>query len=290
MILALSFGFLAAFLWGATDFLIGVAGRGLGIHRSILYAQATGALSIGLWVACRPSIWQPFHQASAWPCIAAALAAIVGLVATLALYQGMKVGRVGVVAPIAGAYGAVTAVLSWLTGERLALSALVGIGIIILGALLVSIPARKPSIAPASQREGTGLGWAMMSGLGFGLEFWIQGRFASPWLGAVLPVGIYYWISTSVLTIATLLLRPTLQLSWPDARMVVTTGLIAVLGFLALSAGLETGHIALVTALSSLQSAVTVGLACIFTGEQLAKHQWVGVVAIVIGLTVVRAP
>ena len=65
-------------------------------------------------------------------------------------------------------------------------------------------------------------------------------------------------------------------------------GAVAVLGFVAVSAGLATGPVAIVTVLGSLQSAVAVGLACALLGEQLARHQWLGVAVIVVGLGLVR--
>lgn len=289
MTFALTFGLLAALLWGATDFFIRIAGRRLGIHRSMLYAQATGALSMGLWLVCSPSDWQVAHDARSGAWIAAIVAALTGFIATCALYRGMQVGRVGVVAPIAGAYGAVTAILSWATGEPVTYPAMIGIGIIIAGAVLVSEAAPEEHTPQSgASSEKSGVPWAVLSGVGFGAGFWVQGRFAAPQLGAVLPVGVYYGISTSLLLVAALVLRPALKLNWQDAKVVTGTGTVAVLGFVALSLGLTTGHIALVTALSSLQSAVTVGLAGLFAGERLSTRQWVGVAAVVIGLAVVR--
>ena len=65
-------------------------------------------------------------------------------------------------------------------------------------------------------------------------------------------------------------------------------GAVAVLGFVAVSAGLATGQVAIVAVLGSLQSAVAVGLACALLGEQLARHQWLGVAVVVAGLGLVR--
>ncbi len=82
--------------------------------------------------------------------------------------------------------------------------------------------------------------------------------------------------------------RPVLALSPRDAASVFGTGTVAVLGFVAVSAGLATGQVAIVTVLSSLQSAIAVGLACALLGERLARHQWLGVAVIAAGLGLVR--
>ncbi len=256
----------------------------------MLYAQGFGAASVGLWLACNPAARQPLHHPSLAAVTAAVATAGLGFLATLALYRGLQVGRVGLISPIAGTYGAVTAVLSLASGEAITLSAIAGIAIIVAGTLLVSAPARAPG-APDEGRVNNRLGaaWAIVACAGFGAQFWVQGRFAVPRLGAVIPVWTTYAFSTLALAVAAMVRRPSLALSLPEAISVFGTGAVAAGGFLVVSAGLATGHVAIVTVLSSLQSAVTVGLACAFLGERLARHQWIGVTAIVVGLGLVRS-
>lgn len=100
-------------------------------------------------------------------------------------------------------------------------------------------------------------------------------------------MGIYYAFSTLALAVAAVIRQPALALSFRGAASVLGTGAVAVLGFVALSAGLATGQVAIVMVLSSLQSAIAVGLACTLLGEQLARHQWLGV-AVIVGLGLVR--
>ncbi len=287
--MAVGLGLLAALLWGVTDFLIRIAGRSVGVHRTMLYAQGFGAVSVGLWLASSPAARQPLHDPPLAALAAAIAAAPLGVLATLALYRGLQVARVGLVSPISSAYGAVTAALSLASGEAIGLRAVAGIGVIVVGGLLVSVPAPVPGA-----RDGTGPNsragtiWAVLACAGYGVQFWIQGRFAVPRLGAVVPVWIYYTFSTLALAVAAAVRHPSLALSRRDAVSVFGTGAVAALGFLVVSLGLGTGQIAIVTVLSSLQSAVTVGLACAFLKERLARHQWLGVAAVVVGLGLVR--
>ena len=265
--MAVVFGLLAALLWGVTDFLIGGVGRSVGVHRSMLYAQGVGAVSIGLWLACSPAARWPLRDPSP-----------------------TAVGRVGLVSPIAGAYGAVTAALSLAGGETIGRPAVAGIAAVVAGGVLVSIPARDASRARdgGSPDGRAGALWAMAACIGYGVQFWVQGRFAAPQLGAVVPAGIYYAFSTLALAVAAAIRRPALALSSRDAASILGTGAVAALGFVAVSAGLATGQVAIVTVLSSLQSAIAVGLACALLGEQLARHQWLGVAVIVAGRGLVR--
>lgn len=288
--MAVVLGLLAALLWGVTDFLIRVTGRSVGVHRSMLYAQGFGAVSVGLWLACSPLARWPLHDLSFTALAAAVGVSPLGLLATLALYRGLQVGRVGLVSPIAGAYGAVTAALSLAGGEAIGLLAVAGIAVIVIGGLLVSAPARDtPGAQGGSSANGrAGALWAIVACVGFGVQFWVQGRFAVPRLGAVLPVWIYYAFSTLTLALAAVVRRLPIALSSRDAVSVLGTGTVAVLGFVVISAGLATGRVAIVTVLSSLQSAITVGLAYALLGERLARHQWLGVVVVVIGIGLVR--
>jgi drug/metabolite transporter (DMT)-like permease len=193
------------------------------------------------------------------------------------------------VAPIAGAYGAVTTIASWATGEPLTGTVIGAIGAIVIGTLLVSVPSETQTTAAETAGAHTlGIGWAALACIGYGLSFWIQGRYVNPELGPLLPVALYYLISTIFLISATAVLRPALALSWSQARLVVGISLAAIGGFYSLSVGLGTGHIAVVTAVGSLQSAVTVALAAFFLGERLAAHHWIGVAAIIVGLSLIR--
>jgi len=282
-------GLAAALLWGVTDFLIRVAAHRVGVLRTMLYAQGLGAVTAWLWVAGDPAIQVPLRESSRSAWLAAAGAALVGLGATVALYRGLQRGRASIVAPIASAYGAITAVASWVTGERLTGTVIGAIAAIVIGALLVSVPsATQPPAAQTLEPHTLGVGWATLACIGYGLSFWIQGRYVNPELGPLLPVALYYLISTIFLISATSVLRPALALSWSQARLVFGVGLAAITGFYSLSVGLGTGHVAIVTAVGSLQSAITVALAAFFLGERLAAHHWIGVAAIVIGLSLIR--
>ena len=198
------FGLLAALRWGVTDFLIRVVGRSIGVHRSMLYAQGVGAVSVGLWLACNPAARWPLHDLPPTAFAAALGASPLGVLATLALYRGLQVGRVGLVSPIAGAYCAVTAALSLAGGETMNRPAVAGIAAVVVGGVLVSVPARDASgMRDGNSPDGrAGALWAMAACIGFGVQFWVQGRFAAPHLGVVVPVGIYYAFSTLVLDLA----------------------------------------------------------------------------------------
>lgn len=280
--MALTSGLLAALLWGLSDFLISITGRSFGVHRAMLYAQCVGVILIGTWIVVA-GLAVPWNASSSgW--IAATAAAPIGVAATLGLYHGLKVGQVSVVAPIAASFGAVTAALSMLSGERPQPMILVGIGLVIGGVLLVGVQRRTTE----TESRSSGALWGVFCAVAYGLQFWIQGHFAVPALGSVWPVWIYYLISAAILSSAALVSRRSMALPIAGIATVAMTGSVAVLGFLALSAGLATGQLAIVSVLASLQTVVTIGLAGIFHRERLTLRQWTGLLIILCGLASVH--
>lgn len=281
--MAVGLGLLAALLWGLSDFLASVAGRSYGVHRSLLHTQSLGAVGIGAWILL---FAVPFpSQASSVAWIAAVVSAPIGVGATLSLYQGLKHGKVSVVTPITATFGAITAILSLASGEQVHLLTLIGIILVVAGALLVGARRAEGEAKVASN----GAIWGVLAATAYGVQFWIQGRFAVPELGGVWPVWIYYLISASLMLLAIPILRGPVRLPPSGLGVVLTTGVVAVGGFLAVAIGLTTGQVALVTVLSSLQSAITVFLACIYHRERLAWPQWLGLVLTLAGLAAVHA-
>lgn len=292
--MAVLFGLAAALGWGATDFCARVAGMRLGVSRSMLFAQIPAFLLLTAWIGAGGAAIGvpdgPDWHAAPWTAWAAGLlAAQINLAATYALFRGLTTGLVGVVSPIASSYGVATALLAALSGAAPGALAWAGIGTTVAGVALAAMPARSPpavtavTVAPL----GRGVVWALLAAAGFGLGFWLQGAFAVPTLGAVLPVWLYYASGLPTLLVMT---RGAWHLParahWPALAGGATSGVAA---YVAFCAGLATGAIAIVTVLSSLASAVSVLLARAFLGERLSRVQWGGVALILTGLVVLNA-
>lgn len=278
--MAVGLGLLAALLWGLSDFLISVSGRSFGIRFALLFTQITGVVLVGSWIVIGS---RSFPDASATVWLFAGSAAALGLVSTLALYRSLQVGVVSIAAPVAASFGAVTTLFSVLDGVTLGGSVLAGLCLVLAGVLLAGI---RPGSSVANSRAGVLL--ACLAAFGFGLQFWLQGRFVVPQLGSVWPVWITYLFSTTLLTAIALIRREPVRLNWRASLTTFATGAAGVGGFLSLSAGLATGELAVVTVLSSLQSVVTVGMAVVFYGEKPVARQWVGLAMLLAGLVLTR--
>jgi len=279
-------GLLTALGWGATDLLMRLAGRKVGVRRAMLLSQCIGLGTLSLWIAIRPASLSHLGGSGAAGWTAAFGATALTLGATASLFHGLTIGRLAIVSPVTASYGAVTAVLAAVAGEAFSAATAAGVVLTIAGVALAST-ARADNNTPGSP---SGLRWALLSALCFGAGSWLLGRIAVPALGELVPIWVYYL--TGVITLGLISqragrtpLRPGIG-GW---MLVLAMGSLGSASFVAFSTGLATGRVAIVTVLSSLSSAITVLLARFFLGERLRRLQWAGVAVIVLGLMLINA-
>ena len=278
-------GLLAACAWGAADLIARFTGRGVGVLRTVFFTQTTSFVLLSVWLVMHPAAYAV--HAPAWAWAASLIGSGIVLSGTLCLYRAITVGVVSIVAPISASYGAVTLILSVATGEVLGAVAIGGLMVTILGVAFTSTPERQKGAEPPSAMKG--IGPALYSAIGFGVGFWVIGRFAVPQLGWALPVWIYY--GSGALAAGTIALKRGHNLALPKPALralLLVHAACGVLGYIAYSSGLSTGHIAIVTVLSSLASGVTVLLARVVLSERLTRRQWAGVGAILLGVAMLR--
>jgi drug/metabolite transporter (DMT)-like permease len=278
-------GLAAALGWGLTDFLARLAGDRLGATRTMLFGQASAVLVLTLWLAAHPDDARRALGAPLWAWAAGLLAAQINLAGTYALIRGMTIGAIAVVAPVTASYGAIAAALAALSGEAISRPAWAGIGVTVLGVACMAWPAGAAEAR--APRRGAAFAWALLSAISFGVGFWVQGAFAVPRLGAIVPVWLYY--AASLPTLLLVLGRRAAPLParrhWP---ILAGIGLSGAAAYLAFCTGLQTGALALVAVLSSLSSGISVLLAGLFLHERLAAHQWASVAVIIAGLMLIN--
>ena len=172
-------GLLTAIAWSSSDFLARFATRRIGSLRTTLYMQFTGLLLLTIclrWVGG----WGHLLDGSGWqPWAWGALAGIFNGVASLALYRSFETGKMAVVAPLSASYPSLTVVLSFLSGERLSGFRAGGIVLILVGVVVVARGESAPAESEAKQTSN-GIGWAVLSAVGFGILFWLLGTRVVP--------------------------------------------------------------------------------------------------------------
>lgn len=273
------FGLCSAIAYGASDFLAGVAGRKVSSQLVAALSQPIGLVTaIVAVLALRDG--NPTVTLLAW----GACAGVGSGVGTLALYHGLAVGRMSVVAPISAVLAAaLPAVVGLSTGDHLRWWGLMGL---VLAFPAIALVSRQPAAADSGHRAGVVDG--IVAGAGFGVLFICLAK-------AGTSAGAWPLVPAQIVAIATVVgfgvrgmaLRASeVRATIPAALAVGSLGGAANLLFLAATGR---GQLAVVAVLTSLYPAVTVLLARTVLHESWARVQAVGLVLAVLAVGLISA-
>lgn len=251
-----------ALAWGLGDFLGGLAARRLALLVVLAVSQAIGLAGVTLWVLIAGD---PFPGVpELLPAVGAGVAGVVGLGA---LYRGLAVGAMGIVAPISAAGPLVPLLVDAAGGSVPGALQLVGVALVLTGIVALS---REPG-APASGRFAAGSGLAILAAISFGL--FVVGIDAGADESAPWAVVAARSASVSVAFVA--LLVTSTRLHVPRRSLPVLAGIGAFDTSANVLVALATtyGAAGIVAVLGSLYPVVTVALARIVLGEELSTSR-----------------
>jgi drug/metabolite transporter (DMT)-like permease len=191
-------GLTAALCYGIGDYLARVAGRQVGVWPVLFFTELVSLVLLSLWMSAAASPAVLFFNAPADIRVAALLSALLLFVAVTLLTVGLVRGNLAVVAPVTATYGAVTTALAVLGGEPLNVTVANGLLLTIGGVCLLSVPANAGSPVK-THLQASGFGWAIGAALCYGIGLWMQGQFAVPAMGPLLPVWLCFAVGTGVL-------------------------------------------------------------------------------------------
>jgi drug/metabolite transporter (DMT)-like permease len=286
-------GLTGALCWGSADFAARFTSRRIGAFRALFFMQFFGFILLSAYLKWSGGFsrvapgWQPW-----------ALAAVAGLLnvgASLALYHSFEVGTLSIVGPVSSCYPALTVVLSLLSGEQIHWVRGTGLTVTLLGVIFASTSfsslkkgAGDSGVESPVARLSKGVGWAIAAALGFGVMFWFLGFHVLPAVGA--PVSVWVMRLTSIVSLALVAAPAGKSLALPRGAVwwaLFAAGILDTSAFLATNAGLQSGQVSVVSVLASLYGAVTVLLAWIFLRERLEISQWYGIAMIFVGIVLV---
>ncbi len=288
---AVVLGLASAAFYGVADALAGSAARAVGVRRAVFTYQLLGLLVVAVYVG-----WCVFNGrltalpgASALSWAVALAGALATLGGSVSFSRALSLGNAGVVAPIMTCYGAITTVLSVLTGEALGAIQLLGLVVCMVGVPMIASggDASEPA-ARAHAKQA--VCWALGSAVLYGVGFWLEGRFVLPVLGTLPLLVISYMVGTTVLG-ASLARRGDAVAGAPAPRwawaLTLVCGLLGLAGLTSIAAGAQTGALSIVTVLSTLSAVVTtiIGL---MRGERISPWQWSGLAAVMLGVSMLR--
>jgi drug/metabolite transporter (DMT)-like permease len=268
---------IAAGCWGASDFGGGLLGRRLGHNSSVALSFATQGLGLVVLTPIALAFGGTLSSGDLW---LGAAAGGGGSLALIALYRGLAIGRMGMVAPITGAVAAaIPALLSPVIDVSPSPLAWVGVVLALAAIVLVARERAMPEDAPTIPIRAPGppgLLEAVLAGTGFAMVYILLDRTteASNLLSLV-PMKVAATVLLGGLLLAR---RESVAMLRPGVGLVAMVGLLDNSANVAYLLATREGLLAAVAVLTSLYPVGTVLLARAILKERLAPHQQAGLV------------
>ena len=263
--------------WGSADFLGGLSARRVQILVVAAVSQAAGLVFTLVVVMAGGD--GPDDTAVLW---IGALGGLLGAVGLSALYRGLAVGRMGVVAPIAAMSGLVPVGVGLIAqGDRPTSIQAAGMVLAIGGVVLAS----RTRDEEGASGVATGVGLALLAALllgGMSVCLDAGGDRDPAWTIFMVRVS-----SVTALWIAVALRRPSFEGVRPNLWLLVGAGLLDNTANLMFVLATSRGLLSIVAVLASLYPVTTVLLARVVLDERLERWQLAGVVAALGGVALI---
>lgn len=279
--MAVLLGVLVAASFGSGDFLGGRASRRAPTLTVLMVAQATaviGAVAVCIFVGAEVGVHDIVYGA---------LAGSVNIVGLGLLYQGLSLGRMGVVAPITALVSSVLPV-AWgvAHGERPSVVVVIGVLLAVTAGVLI---ARESSEPQDGMPEASALLWAVGAGtcLGASLILYLQTSSVSG-LWPVLAARVSAFVLVGIALIVVAQRRGAMVFpGGADRTLAFGAGFLDVTATTLLLLAVRRGLLVVVSPLAALAPAATVILARFVLGERLQPVQRIGLVVALAGLVLI---
>jgi drug/metabolite transporter (DMT)-like permease len=258
-------GLAAAMAWGASDFSGGLSAKRASVWWVVLLSQVIGLIFL---------IIMAFAFRETFPgrtdLLLGGLAGIVGEFGLILLYQGLAVGRMGVVAPLSAVLSALlpAGVSMLVEGIPLPIQ-LAGIGLALPAVWLLASGGEHGRVKTSELFFGLG------AGVSFGGYFILIAQVSHR--AVFWPLAAARLASLIMILPIVFILRPTPKPTLRNLPLIAVAGLLDSSGNLFYALATRAGRLDVAAVLASLYPATTVFLAALFLHERLARSQWIGV-------------
>jgi len=278
--LAILGGLGAATMWTVTTICSSRSSRLIGVGSTLAWVMLVG-LAITLPVMAASGVPANLDGTTVGRLVVAGGGNVFGL---LLEYRAFRLGKIGVVSSIASTEGAIAALIAVAAGERISPGAGVTLAAIAAGVCLAALAGDDDE--RTESREALAALLAVGAALSFGVSVYATGRISQelpiPW--AVLPARAVGVAAVAVPLAVTARLR----ITRPAVPLLAAAGVAEVLGFASFAIGARHG-IAVTAVLGAQFAALSALAARVLFHERLTRLQLAGVVAIVVGVSILTA-
>lgn len=274
--LAIALALGAALSWGASDFLGGLKSRSRPLLSVLLISQATALVLLAIIVAARGA--GPPDPAFLAQAAIAGLGETVGIAA---LYRGLAVGAMSIVAPVAAAAPIVPLLAGLAAGQVPGPLQFAGLALTILGLVITS---RGPT-TEAGARPLASILYGLLAALGFGTFFLTMhnaGQADTGW--ALLTARL---VTVMVIVSVSVLSRHRVAVRKSDLPVLAVIGVLIVAADTQYTLASVLGPVGVAAVLGSLHTVVTIALARIVLKERLNRLQQIGIGIVLLGVVAI---
>jgi uncharacterized membrane protein len=267
--------------WGVSDFLGGLKSRAYPLFVVLLISQGAALIVLAMIVAAIGEA--PPGGAFL---LYAALAGIAETVGVAALYRGLAVGVMSIVAPVAATAPVVPLVVGLALGEEPATVQAAGIALAVVGIVITAC--RSDSGEAPGQAVGASVLFGALCALGFG-SFYVA--MDAPSEGGEIQWALIFARATSVAVflVAVAMTRPTPVPRGREVPVVALIGLLIIAADAMYATATTKGVLGVVAALSTLYPIVTIALARVYLSERVEPRQRLGIALSLSGVVAISA-
>lgn len=267
---------LSSISYGVSDYLGGLKSKNLPLATVLLVSQTAALVALAASLAI--AVGEVPGARYLGYGMLAGVAEVIGL---SALYRGLAVGKMSIVAAVAATAPTVPVLAATLTGD--APNALQGIGIVvaIAGVVLLALGSTGENEPHALSRPAVSIVFGLIAALGLGSFLLAMDHAAE---------GSVQWgliaaraCSVGIFTLAFLLIRPDGELKLTDWGWLAAIGLLVLVADSFYAVASVKGVLSVVAVLSSLYPVVTILLARFHLGERLSVRQIGGIAVVLAG-------
>jgi drug/metabolite transporter (DMT)-like permease len=284
------------------DFMMVKVVRAVAVWTAMIWSMGTGVLILVPLALILHGL--PSGDAE-WRAVAFAVVGGLCEAAALAcLLRGLVTGNLSIVTPLASLAGGIVAVIAVAGGEPLAVPAMVGLPLAVVGGLLASVekapaeevfrledepaaevaqPEDEPAAEPARRRGTAGAGWALLSSALFAVVILLLDQATALPSVSIAASGR---IGTMVVLVPiALFLGGGLRLPHQFRRRCVLAGIGDAAGFMFFTAAIIIGPLAVASVVISQGGTIAVLLGYVALRERLSRVQYAGVACTIVACT-----
>jgi len=277
-----SIAILASVLFGAADFLGGLAATRAPTYSVVVVSQAAGVVLLAIALPLLPAA-----TIAPVDLLWGAAAGCAGGLGVALLYRGLASGPMSVVAPVTAVCAVVVPVVAGLSlGDRPSVVTLAGMGLAVIAVGLAGQSVQADELAREQSRDRwRAFGLAISAGVMIGLFLVALGR--TPASAGLWPLVAARAISVTLFSVIAVAAGDPIVLKGQTAVYAIAGGTLDMLANFCYLAAVRRGPLSVIATLASLYPATTVLLARFFLHERLTRTRVFGIAAALAAIVII---